>query len=112
MDCLGRQIRNAVSSLTNFSCEFDDGQALVLDAIDDGSPKIQARLIAAQDMPSESDAVCRVDWGWITGATVEQSKITESFCKLILAPAGPLTISVQVWQGKPFLSFQPYRPAK
>lgn len=109
----GRTVKAAFSSLTNFSCELDNGHGLIVEAVESASgPAVSLSLVNAAELPKESDAVCRVDWGWIVGSTVAAASANASALRLQLAPAGPLTISVNVWQGKPFLSFQPFRPAK
>lgn len=104
-------IRAAFSSLTNFSCEFTDGTGLVLEAVDPSAPKVEAKVVSADSLPRESDAVCKVDWSWIVGSNIKDAKLSDKAVQLQLDAAGPLAISVQVWQGKPFLAFQPFRPA-
>lgn len=109
----GCAIKAAFSSLTNFSCQLDGDRGLIIEAVESESgPAIRVSLVDAAQMPKESDAVCRVDWGWIAGSKISAASANSSAVRLQLAPAGPLTISVNVWEGKPFLSFQPFRPAK
>jgi hypothetical protein len=109
----GKKLSNAFSSLTEFSCETDGDVGLVLKAVESASgPTIEAKLLEKGKLPREMDAVCRVDWSWIADSTVSDVSYNGSAVRLQLNPAGPLTISVQVWQGKPFLAFQPYRAPK
>ena len=107
----GKIIKGAYSSLTNFSCEFADGTGLLLEAVDPQAPRLAVQVVEASALPREMDAVCKVDWSWIVGSNVAASKISQQAAQFQLDKAGPLTISVQVWQGKPFLAFQPFRPA-
>jgi hypothetical protein len=107
----GKTIKAAFSSLTNFACEFDDGSGLLLEAAEGPTPRIDGNLVEANALPRDNDAVCRVDWSWIVGSKINRAKLTENAAQLQLDKAGPLTISVQMWQGKPFLAFQPFRPA-
>ena len=106
----GKKLRNACSTLSEFSCETDSEHDLILQAINsDSGPKIEAHLVPKNSSSRESDAVCKVDWSWINDSTILQISFTGSAVRLQLAPAGPLTISAQLWQGKPFLAFQPYK---
>jgi hypothetical protein len=109
LNIVGKTIVSACSSLTTFSCEFADGHGLMLQAMEGNAPWLAGSVISAQDLPKESDAVCKVDWSWIAGSRVAAADIDKSAASLKLDKAGPLKISVQVWQGKPFLAFQPYR---
>lgn len=111
---IGAKVLAAFSSLTTFSCEFDNGKALLLEALEGTASGvgIGARVVDVAEMPREMDAVCRVDWTWIYGSALSRLATNAGAAKLELSDAGPLTISVQVWQGKPFLAFQPFRPAK
>jgi hypothetical protein len=107
---LGKTIKDALSSLTTFSCEFTDGTALLLQAADFINPSIGSKVVPVSEMPRDADAVCKVDWGWIVGSKIENFRQDKKTAKFQLDKAGPLTISVQVWQNKPFLAFQPYKP--
>ena len=107
----GKVIKSATSSLTNFSCEFADGTGLVLKAVDAPQPWLSGEVVQADALPREADAVCKVDWSWIVGSAIRIAQISEKDAQLQLDKAGLLRISIQLWQGKPFLAFQPYRPA-
>jgi hypothetical protein len=109
----GKQLKGAFSSLTEFSCETDGDYGLVLRAVETANgPAIQAQLVENANLPRSNDAVCRVDWSWIENSTVDEVIQTTSSVRFRLSPAGPLSIAVQVWQGKPFLAFQPYKAPK
>jgi hypothetical protein len=109
LNIVGKTIVFACSSLTTFTCEFADGHGLVLQAMEGTAPWLSGSVISADDLPKDSDAVCKVDWSWITGSRIAAADIDNSAASFKLDKAGPLKISVQVWQGKPFLAFQPYR---
>jgi len=110
---LGKTITHGNSSLRNFTLALNDGNGLSLEAVDQaGDPTIGASLVKAADLPPLNEAVCSVDWSWICGSTVKQISCSDKIVRLQLDPAGPLAVSVAVWQGSPFLSFQPFRPTK
>jgi len=109
---LGASIVSASSSLHMFSCEFNNGKGLLVEAIDDdGEPGVRVTVVDSEQLPHEQDAVCHVDWKWIYGSQIAHLASTSGALKLKLSEAGPLTISAQTWQGKPFLAFQPYKSA-
>lgn len=109
----GRRIVSASSSLTQFAVALDDGQGLLAEARRgaDG-PTVVVTPVPASALPALEEAVCAVDWGWIVGATVCDATLEGGRLRLDLDPAGPLTVSAALWQGAPFLAFQPYRPAR
>lgn len=110
---LGAKVVAAFSSLTSFSCELDNQQGVLIEAVDvSGSPTVNVKVVKAGEIPREMDAVCRVDWTWIYGTAVKRIATTSGAVKFELSEVGPLTISAGTWQGKPFLSFQPFRAAK
>ena len=110
---LGKKVESASSSLDSFAIAFQDGKGLLLSAVNrEGRGGIDATLVDSSSLPKLAEAVCTVDWSWIEGATVVDAESGTSTLRLILEPTGPLTIGCAFWDGKPFLSFQPYRPAK
>lgn len=113
MSLVGKRIVKASNSLTRFVMVLDDGTGLLLDAVmRDGVPGIEAALISADQLGEEADAVCKVDWSWICSSAIEHAVYGSGQLRLTLEPAGPLSVSVQMWQSKPFLAFQPFRGAK
>ncbi|MFN8656054.1 MAG: hypothetical protein U0105_06920 [Candidatus Obscuribacterales bacterium] len=110
---VGLKVKNAVSSLENLSVEFEGGQGILVSAqSDEGKPAILVEQMSADKLPRQPDAVCSVDWSWISQSTLAAATVKEGALRLELSPAGTVTVSVQFWQGKPFLAFQPYKPAK
>jgi hypothetical protein len=109
---LGKKIQQASSALTSFAVKFDDGTGVIFDAVQPASPMVAAKTVSADQLPNLEEAVCSVDWSWIYGSTVDDAKEAGSSVRLQLNSAGPLTIGSALWEGKPFLSFQPFRPAK
>ena len=110
---VGASISQADSSLRNFSIRLGDGRGIILEAVDDdGEPSIEASLVSAEELPDVKEAVCSVDWSWIYGSKVSKLTLSSKMVRIYLEPVGPLTISVAVWQSSPFLSFQPFKPAK
>jgi len=106
----GLKIISANSSLKNLSIRFENEIGLSLDAIADEDELIlRLSLVDAQELALDSDAVCSVDWQWIYGSTITSVQASSSVIRLQLSGVGPLTISVNLWQGSPFLSFQPYK---
>ena len=110
----GKVIVSAVSSLQNFSIELADGIGLRIDAVqDEDECRLTATVVDAASLPKSADAVCSVDWKWIYGASVKHVAISGSALRFELDPVGPLAVSAGTWQGKPFLSFQPFKaPAR
>lgn len=109
---IGKKVQQAASELTVFAVKFDDESGVIFDAIQPASPTVAARVVDASELPNLAEAVCSVDWSWIYGCTIEEANAGSSFVRLKLSSAGPLTIGTGLWEGKPFLSFQPFRPAK
>lgn len=109
---VGKRIEQASSELTVFAVKFDDQTGVIFDAIEPVSPTVGARLVDASELPNLAEAVCSVDWTWIYGCSIDDATPGSSFVRLKLSSVGPLTIGTGLWEGKPFLSFQPFRPAK
>ncbi|MBX9666477.1 MAG: hypothetical protein K2X93_02615 [Candidatus Obscuribacterales bacterium] len=109
---IGKKVTEASSSLTGFAIKFDDLTGVMFDAVQPTSPFVAAKVVDASQLPRLEEAVCTVDWTWISGATIEDAKDAGASVKLQFNPVGPLTIGSALWEGKPFLSFQPYKPAK
>ncbi len=111
---IGAKIVRASSSLHQFAIELSGDKCLILDAATGQSgPSIEPLVDDAAKFPSSGDAVCAVDWSWISGGELTAIRAGSDQVKLTLSPQGPITVSVAVWQGKPFLSFMPYKaPAK
>lgn len=109
---IGKKIENASSALTSFAVKFDDETGVIFDAVQPASPTVAAKTVDASELPNLEEAVCSVDWSWICGSTVREAVGAGPGVRLILDSAGPLSIGTALWEGKPFLSFQPFRPAK
>jgi hypothetical protein len=112
---LDAKVVAAFSSLTTFSCELSNGKGVLVEAVGNGTASgagVNVKVVESGALPREMDAVCRVDWTWIYGTSVKGFTTTSGGVRFDLSDVGPLTISAQVWQGKPFLAFQPFRPAK
>jgi hypothetical protein len=113
--CVGAKIIRANSSLRNFAIELSDGRGLLMEAVNDSDaeePAIAMTLVKATALPALNEAVCSVDWSWIYGSTIKQISAGAKMVRFQLENIGPLNVSVGTWQGSPFLSFQPFRPAK
>ena len=111
----GARVKAAQSSLDSFVVFFEDGRGLVLKATaDEDECGINAAVIDAGQIESAADAVCAVDWSWIYGQTVLPGGVRASrgmhpTVRLTLSGVGTITIAVALWQGKPVLSFMPYK---
>lgn len=106
----GKVVAGAASCLTMFTLTFEDGTGMLVEAAGDPhNPKIGTRLMPADELPSIGDAVCKVEWAWIANSKIELVQTVTGSIKFELAPAGPLTIMAQVWNGSLFLSFMPYK---
>ena len=112
-EIVGAKIDKAASSLNKFSINLNDGRGLLLEAGENNDGfLINFNLVDGASLPQLSEAVCTVDWTWIENSTVESVKSSNNSIEFKLSPAGPLVIGLGAWEGKPFLSFRPYRPAK
>ncbi len=110
-EIIGAKIVRASSSLHQFAIELSGNRCLILDAATgEFGPSIEPLVADAAKFPSSGDAVCAVDWSWISGGELAAITAGSDQVRLTLSPQGPITVSVAVWQGKPFLSFMPYKP--
>jgi hypothetical protein len=108
----GKTIEGAASSLTMFTLNFDDGSGMLVQVTGDPTnPQIHSQLMSADELPSIGDAVCKIEWAWIVSSKIESVQNITGSIKFQLAPAGPLTVMAQVWNGSLFLSFMPYKAA-
>lgn len=106
-------VEKASSSLKMFAIGFADGRGLILTAQQDEDEfSINAELVSNEDLPELEEAVCTVDWSWIENSSIESIDAKSNMVRFKLNPAGPLVIGLGAWEGKPFLSFQPFKPAK
>lgn len=106
----GKEVKSAASNLTGFAVKFADGTGLLLEAT--GTPEsaeIATRMMPADELPDIGDAICKVEWSWIVSSKIESIQSVKGSFKFNFAPAGPLTVQSQNWQGKLFLSFMPYQ---
>ena len=108
------KVERASSSLKMFAVQLDGANSILLEAVDDeGDFRIDMKLVSDKsELPLLEEAVCTVDWSWIENSKIDEILCEESQVKLMLNPAGPLVIGLGAWEGKPFLSFRPFRPAK
>jgi hypothetical protein len=107
---IGKQILAASSSLNSYTLAFSDGSGILLAA--SGSARdaqITLSALLSENLPSLAEAVCAVDWSWIVGSTISAAQYGSQRIQLKLDPAGPLNISLGIWQAKPFLTFMPYK---
>lgn len=108
----GAVVQSAQSSLDTFVLSLHDGRGLVLEA---RLPDIDATIMSVKSLPQLTEAVCSVDWSWIYGSKIVKVECVRSVhveamaIRLVLDPVGPININVASWQGKPFLSFMPYK---
>lgn len=107
---LGQTLVSAQSSLQSFGLIFDNGLGLLLEGVvEEGELAVGWKILSEAEMPRLSEAVCSVDWSWIYGCRVLALDAGESF-RLTFDKVGKITVNVGAWQGKPFLSFMPYKP--
>ena len=108
-----RTVSSAFSSLDKLAVEFEDGNAILID-IPKETPfaHLDMHIVKATDLAREEEAVCKVDWSWIFGSKLVDVQASGHTITLQLDPAGPVSASLQYWQGKPFLAFQPFRAPK
>jgi hypothetical protein len=118
----GATLATAASSLHSFGLNFADGRGLLLTAsVEEGDSKmniadelsIDSAIKPVSDMPKLAEAVCSGDWSWIYGAKLLSVRALNGprgkTIVLQFDTVGPITVSVGAWEGKPFLSFMPYK---
>ncbi len=106
----GKVIASASSSLTFFAVKFTDGSGVLLESV--GTPDsltVRHTLMSADELPQIDEAVCKVDWGWITESTIKSVRTTIGSFKFMLEPAEDLLVTAMIWEQKPFLGFKPYQ---
>ncbi len=103
-------IASAASSLTQFAIKFEDGTGLLCE-VSDGAQNsdIITRLMPADELPEIGDAICKVEWAWISSSKVESITKVSGNIEFQLSPAGKLNVLAQLWKGSPFLAFMPYK---
>ena len=62
------------------------------------------------DPSLDDDSGCTVDWGWLRGLQIEAATSDLQHLRLRFADGQTLTIQAAMYQGKPFLAFDPYKP--
>ncbi len=66
---------------------------------------------AAQvDQTVDADSGCTVDWSWLGGLQIESATNDLQHLRLRLSNGQTLKIQAAMYQGKPFLAFDPYKP--
>lgn len=115
----GAKVTRAQSSLDTFALIFEDGRGLLMNGVGgEGQCRISVKVLDGREIAPPSDAVCAVDWSWIYGQTIvpggfkEVSTAQGAAVKLTLTGVGTITVAAGMWQGKPFLSFMPYKPSR
>lgn len=107
---VGKTVASATSELKMFAMKFTDGTGLLVEAGGSGgAPSLEVKLVDAGELPSDTNAVCKVDWSWICKSNIKSASISNSAVNFQLDAAGPLQVAVQVWQGASFLAFTPWR---
>jgi len=56
-----------------------------------------------------ADGGCAVDWSWLAGQRIASVTSGLDFLTITLESGLVFTTKALLWQGKPFLSFDPYR---
>lgn len=110
---LGQEIESASSSLRKFAIALKNGKGLLLEAgLEDEQFAIVSTVVEKNELPHLEEAVCTVDWSWIEDSKVERVRGGNQALEFALDPAGPLVVGLGAWEGKPFLSFKPFKPAQ
>ncbi len=60
--------------------------------------------------PGSNQEGCYVDWGWLRGREIESVESDLTHWRVRFTDGQTLTIQASLYQGKPFLAFDPYRP--
>ncbi len=62
------------------------------------------------DQTVDADSGCTVDWSWLQGLQIASATNDLQHLRLRLSNGQTLTIQAAMYQGKPFLAFDPYKP--
>lgn len=62
------------------------------------------------DRTLADDSGCTVDWSWLNGFQIESATSDLQHLRLRFSNGQTLTIQAAMYQGKPFLAFDPYKP--
>jgi len=62
------------------------------------------------DRSLDTDSGCTVDWGWLTGLEIESATSDLQHLRIRFANGQTLSVQAAMYQGKPFLAFDPYKP--
>lgn len=68
------------------------------------------------ERPNEAGAAadtaggCRVDWSWLQGREIASASSDLDTLVLTFQDGQTLRVQAALWQGKPFLTFDPWRP--
>ncbi|MBZ0187176.1 MAG: hypothetical protein K8F91_13090 [Candidatus Obscuribacterales bacterium] len=112
-DCVDIKIVSAASSLESFAIVLEGEKGLLFEAGTEASQAIVlVKVVDNSSLPALSEAVCTVDWSWIEGSAIQAYAEAGPGVSMALDRVGPLTVSAAFHEGKPFLSFQPFKPAK
>jgi hypothetical protein len=65
--------------------------------------------VTAIDAESDESG-CTVDWSWLEGLTIESATSDLRHWRVRLSNGQTLTIQAALYQGTPFLAFDPYKP--
>ena len=61
--------------------------------------------------PSDETTGCPVDWSWLRGLEIESVTSDLRHWRVHFTNGPTLTIQAATYRGKPFLAFDPYKPA-
>ena len=59
----------------------------------------------------QTEAGCAVDWSWLTGRVIVAARSDLESFTLTLNDGQTLVVRAGLYQGAPFLSFNPWRPS-
>ncbi len=66
--------------------------------------------IAQVDEVAADESGCTVDWSWLNGREVESVTSDLQHWRIRFKDGQTLKIQAGVYQGKPFLAFDPWKP--
>ena len=62
------------------------------------------------DRALDDDSGCTVDWSWLAGLQIEAATSDLQHLRIRFSNGQTLTVQTAMYQGKPFLAFDPYKP--
>jgi hypothetical protein len=75
-----------------------------------GGGRCYRAIMSTEPKGLNEDGGCAVDWRWLTGEQVASMTNGLDTLTFTFGSGRTFTVRALLWQGKPFLAFDPYQP--